>query len=83
MNPDGKIGVHLIPGAPLCVQVKQLTLPQLPAAAAVAAGDLVLGLVLLCSPRGWAMSCSLPTSLAKLPAGLEVMDNSHQSNSSM
>lgn len=28
MNPDDKIGTHFIPSPPLCVQVKQLMVPQ-------------------------------------------------------
>lgn len=44
MNPDDKIGAHLIPRPPPCVRVKQLTVPQGPAVASVGPRDLALGL---------------------------------------
>lgn len=73
MNPDDKIGVHLIPSPLLCVQVKQLMVPQRPTAAPQRVPG-TWGWRLPCSPRMWGMSWSLPTSLVKLHRGLEITD---------
>lgn len=77
MNPDDKIGVHLIPSPLLCVQVKQLMVPQRPAAApqrVPGTWGWGWGWRLPCSPRMWGMSRSLPRSLVKLHRGLEITD---------